>query len=303
MTRGQEILTTIPEAVKRKVRQEAGFGCCKCGFPIIEYHHIVRDSQRPKDVMLLCPIHHHEATVGAMLDKEQRFYKAHPYNIEKGFVEGKLKINQKTPVVNIGTNQLVGDGNFILIDGENLLSIEINEGRLELSIKLYDQKDNLVARIECNEWISGDPLPWDLESKFQWLRIRRKLRDIALEVDVRTYPINIRGQMWRHGQAFQLNPDQILFNGVVTHVQFSNICFVAAQFGIDTSKKTFTISPDPRFGRWYVISNPNIKERVKLGLRAWEELTCEHKFVTILDKKKYIVKECSKCKKIEKIWK
>lgn len=297
-------MTDIPEPIKRIVRQEAGFGCCKCGQPIIQYHHIVKDSQSPKDIMLLCPFPcHYEATHKVMSKEKQRSYKANPYNIEKGFVEGKLKINQKAPVVNIGTNQLIGDGNFILMDGENLLSIEINEGRLELSMKLYDQKDNLVARIKCNEWISGDPLPLDLESKFQWLRIRRKPRDIALEIDARRYPIDIRAKMWRHGQDFQLNPDQILFNGVVTHVGFSNICFVATQLGIDTSKKTFTISPDPRFGQWHVITNPDIKERVKMGLRAWEELTCEHEFVTILNRKKYVVKECSKCKKIEKIWK
>ena len=273
LTRGQE-LTDIPEPIKRIVRREAGFGCCKCGQPIIQYHHIVKDSQSPKDTMLLCPFPcHYEATHKVMSKKKQRFYKANPYNIEKGFVEGKLKINQTTPVVNIGTNQLVGDGNFLLIDGENLLSIEIIEGRLELSTRLYDQKDNLVAEIKRNEWISGSPLPWDLESKFQWLRIRRKLRDIALEVDARTYPINIRGAMWRHGQAFQLDPNQILFNGGVTHVRFSHKCFVAAQLEIDTSKKIFTISPDPRFGQWRVITHPDMKERVKMGLQAWKELT------------------------------
>lgn len=30
-----------PETVKRVLRQEAGFGCCKCGLLIYEYHHIV----------------------------------------------------------------------------------------------------------------------------------------------------------------------------------------------------------------------------------------------------------------------
>jgi hypothetical protein len=30
----------IPSEIKRQLRQEAGFGCCICGIPIIEYHHI-----------------------------------------------------------------------------------------------------------------------------------------------------------------------------------------------------------------------------------------------------------------------
>ena len=296
-------MTALPEPIKRQVRQEAGFGCCKCGFPIIEYHHLIRDSQNPKDNILLCPIHHHEATVGAMLEEEQRFYKANPYNIEKGFVEGKLKINQETPVVNIGTNQFIGDGDFLLVDGENLLATEINNGRLELSMKLYDQKDNLVAEIKRNEWISGDPLPWDLESKFQWLRIRRKLRDIELEIDARKYPIGIRADMWRNGQNFQLNANEILFNGVRKNIGFINLCFVALRLEADTSKQTFSIVPDPRFGSGHFVSHHDVNERVKMGLLAWEELICEHEFVMIIDRKKYTVKECRKCKKIEKIWK
>ena len=296
-------MTDIPEPIKRKIRQKAGFGCCKCGFPIIEYHHIIKDSENPEDIMVFCPIHHHEATVGAMLEKEQRFHKANPYNIEQGFVEGTLKVNQETPVVTIGGNQFVGDGNFILVDGENLLSIEINEGRLELSMKLYDKKDKLVAEVESNEWISGNPLPWDLESKFQWLRIRRKPRDIELEIDARNYPIDIRADMWRKGQNFQLNPKLLLFNGVVKEAGLRNLCLVALQLEADTSKQVFSIGPDPRFGSGHLVSHRNVRERVKLGLRAWELLTCKHEFTTILIRTKYIVKECSKCKKIEKIWK
>lgn len=298
-----EVLTIIPEQVKRKVRQEAGFGCCKCGFPIFEYHHIIKDSQSPSDIMLLCPIHHHEATVGAMLEEEQRFFKTHPYNIERGFVEGKLKINQNTPVVAIGTNQFVGDGNFILVDQENLLSIEVENGRLELSMQLYDRNDNLLALIKRNEWVSGDPLPWDLESQFQWLKIRRKLRDIALEIDARKFPIEIRADMWRNGQNFQLNPSQILFNGVVKNAGLINLCLVALQLVADTSNQTFSIRPDPRFGKGHLVSHPDIKERVKMGLVVWGQLICEHEFVTIVNRKKYIVKECGKCKKIKKIWK
>jgi len=252
--------------------------------------------------MIFCPIHHHEATVGAMPEKEQRFYKANPYNIKQGFVEGSLKINQTTPVINMGTNQFVGDGTFILVDGENLLSIEINEGRLELSMKLYDKEDNLVAEVRRNEWISGNPLPWDLESKFQWFRIRRKPRDIELEIDAREYPIDIRANMWRKGQNFQLNPNLLLFNGVVKQAGLRNLCLVALQLEADTSNQKFSISPDPRFGKGHIVSESDIRKRVKMGLRAWEILTCKHEFTTIINRKKYIVKECSICKKMEKIW-
>jgi len=49
----------VPADVRRRLRQEAGFGCCVCGFPIYDYQHIVPYSVRahfdPPDMMILCP--------------------------------------------------------------------------------------------------------------------------------------------------------------------------------------------------------------------------------------------------------
>ena len=222
--------------------------------------------------MVLCPICHHEATVRAMTEEEQRFYKEHPFNIQRGYVKGKLKINQKLPVVAIGNNQFVGEGDFILVDQDSLLSLRVNSGRLELSTKLYDHNDQLIVHIENNEWISGDPMPWDLESSFQWLRIRHKLRNIALEIDARKIPIKLRANLYRKGQNFQLNPRQIIFNGIVQNVGFVNLCFVALRLVADISSRQFKLEPDPRFGKGVLVSWPDIQERIEKGLKAWEQL-------------------------------
>lgn len=253
--------------------------------------------------MTLCPNCHAEATEGAMLEKEQRELKAHPYNIEKGFVEGKLKFNQKTPVVNIGTCQILGETDFFLVDGESLLSLSVNHGSLELSLNLYDKEDHQVVVIKDNEWISGDPLPWDLESRFQWLRIRRKLRDIELEIDASKTPIDLRADLWRKKQNFLLKPREILFNGVVQNTGFRDLCLVGLQLEANTNKKTFSFGPDPRYGSGSIVSHKDVKERVKQGLLAWKKLVCEHDFETVRDRKRYQVLICHKCGKKEKIWK
>lgn len=186
----------IPEEVKREVRQQAGFGCCKCGFPITQYHHVVERSEDSKDIMLLCPNHHWEATSRAMTREEQLHHKLNPINIEKDRVQGLLKINQKVPVVTLGTNQIIGEGDFILIDNESLLSLSVKSGVLEISTKLFDPAGQLIAKVENNEWISGDPFPWDLQSDYQWLTIHHKRRAIALEIDATVFPLRLRANLW-----------------------------------------------------------------------------------------------------------
>ncbi len=266
----------IPEPLKRRLRQEAGFGCCKCGYPVFEYHHIIPRSEDSEDLMILCPICHHEATVGAMPEEEQRFFKSHPFNIVRGYVKGKLKINQRALAVTIGSNQFVGDGCFILVDQEEVISVSTDiTGKLALSAKLYDRDDHLLVAIEDNEWISGDPFPWDLESRFQWLKMRRKIGDIALEIDARKFPIEIYADIWRKGQNFQLSRDWIRFNGVQQNIGFKDLCFVALRLAVDTQEKKFKIEPDLRFGKGMFISWPDVQERVKKGLESWERLKTE----------------------------
>ena len=81
-----------PAAIARQLRREAGFGCCACGLPIIQYHHIVEWSEdqhfRTQDMMVLCPLHHDQATKGAMPEAEQRRFKAKPYNVQRGLAQG-----------------------------------------------------------------------------------------------------------------------------------------------------------------------------------------------------------------------
>ena len=106
-------MADIPEPVKRQLRQEAGFGCVRCGLPIIEYHHIieraVESHNRPGDMMAVCPLFHSEITSGAVTEAEQRRWKANPVNIEAGSVDGALVSTARNPVIVAGSVDLVND--------------------------------------------------------------------------------------------------------------------------------------------------------------------------------------------------
>jgi hypothetical protein len=193
----------VPERIARQLRQEAGFGCCVCGMPIIQYHHIVEWAVekhfRTIDMMVLCPTHHDQATKGAMPEAEQRHYKSNPENIRRGFAKGPLEVRQDYCAAEIGSVTVVGEGTFLRIAGEDIFGMHMGTGNLEISLRLYNERDELLMEIDRNEWISGDPLPWDIEADWQFLVLRERARQISVSLNAKTIPLEFRAELWRGG--------------------------------------------------------------------------------------------------------
>jgi hypothetical protein len=207
-----------PRPVERLLRQEAGYGCCVCGHPIFQYHHIVPYTAndphyRPEDMMILCPNHHDQATQAVMNESTQRGHKARPHNIRQGHAGGLLTVEQARPEINIGGSVgMIGAGNLLEVDHEMLLGLTLAEkGALLLNIGLYDRDDTLIAELHENEWTTDDPLPWDIDFGYRNLTIRSAPREIALSIDARQAPVEIRADLWRHGKTIKLGPQGIRF--------------------------------------------------------------------------------------------
>ena len=108
---------------------------------------------------------------------------------------------------------------------------------------LYDEKNNLVAKIDRNEWISGDSLPWDIESRYQWLKIRHQIGNIQLEIDATEFPIKIIADIWKNGNNFKINSENIVISGLSGKIQdiFFRNSHIDGVVTIDTLKNTMTI--------------------------------------------------------------
>jgi len=214
------------KSTKKQIRQEAGFGCCRCGCEIIQYHHLNPNSNKAKDGMALCPGCHDMATRGAMPKYEQLEYKKNPYNIMQGYSKGRLIINPGTiTFLFIGHNTIEPFGEIIVVNGESLLGITFNaNGSIELSLKLYDENDNLIMEILNNEWMSGDYFAWDIEVSYQWLKIRRKKREYILQIDTRKM-IAITANLWRRGSNIKLSPEKLEVINPNGDTQFSTKYF------------------------------------------------------------------------------
>ena len=111
----------IPEAMKRKVRQEAYFGCVKCGCPIIEYHHIEPWSKvkkhEAKNLVALCPNCHREATVGAYYEERVIEDKKNPINKKTGLVQNQIMLRKFDDiVVKLGGAEISKTQNILFLE-------------------------------------------------------------------------------------------------------------------------------------------------------------------------------------------
>jgi hypothetical protein len=275
-----------PDRIKRTLRQEAGFGCCICGFPFYDYHHIIPYADdhhfRPDDMMVLCPNHHRKATNGVLDESEQRRFKANPYNIMHGLAQGPLALRQRTLAIGLGSTQFVGDGTFIRVGNQPLLSLSLSgDGRLQVSVELNDRDGNLLALIDKNEWVTGDPYPWDLEYGGRWLLIRRQHGEISLYVDARPSLVSVRGSLWYKQQHFTITEAGIEFNGLdlqsgqpgIRGSGISNLCLVGAGLLATTEPPSLAITVDPRFKQAMLVSWADVDERIQKGVEAWERLS------------------------------
>lgn len=94
------------------------------------------------------------------------------------------------------------------------MGISLGEsGVLELSVSIFNEAAELVLLIEKNEWITGDPTPWDLDADYQFLRLRAKKYDLLLELDASKQPIRPRAKLRCRGVKIDCQPMRILVNG------------------------------------------------------------------------------------------
>jgi hypothetical protein len=206
-----------PSDVQQILRNEAFFGCCRCGFPVYQYHHIVpyerEEHFRPKDMMILCTRCHEMATKGALKEPKQRHFKQFPFNRKHNLAHGKLWVDEEPGTVLLSDISLVGDGCFVSVGGKCLVRLEVGPARnVDLSLSLYDKNDSLLMEVERSEWKTGDPSIWDLESDYQHVRLRSKPHDVLLEIDARKNPLRIRAQLWYQGSRIDCRPSRMVLN-------------------------------------------------------------------------------------------
>jgi 5-methylcytosine-specific restriction endonuclease McrA len=223
----------IPEAVMRQLRQEAGFGCIKCGHPYVEYHHIVpfaeESHHRPEDMMALCGNCHPE--VSKYGRDRQRVIKERPFNVKRGAFLGALAFDKRDLVFRLGSNWY--DNTPVLLQFFNtpIVSCRLDDGQAKVSLNLLSPSGQSLLRVDDNEISFRINDLWDFEYAHNTAVARYGLRDIALRMDFRSAEATIEGKIWLGRQQVRLGRNEtILGSSTFSNSRFSN-CRVGIQIG------------------------------------------------------------------------
>jgi hypothetical protein len=267
---------STPDPVARQLRQEAGFGCCVCGNPILQYHHIVEWAAEPHfrvaDMMVLCPLHHDQATKKAMPEDEQRKFKARPRNIVAGLAKGLLAVRQDYCAADFGSITVVGDGTFLRIGGEDIVGFHLEDGNIQISLRLYSESDELLLRIDRNEWLSGDPLPWDIDADWQILTLRERARRVTLSLKAKAVPLEVTGSFYRYGQRVSISNGGIQVGNKSASAGLHELALVGMALEVQATGTGFGVKPTSNDPFGMIVSWPNRRERLWKAKDAWKKI-------------------------------
>lgn len=190
---------SIPEAVARQLRQEAGYGCARCGFPFVEYHHIVPWTEehhfRASDMVAVCPNCHVAFDRDAVSRERQYEIKHDPYNIRNGMVNGSL-VYDGAGGISIGGNIFTGTQYYIAYDGKLMLGYGVNDNEHGFYCNISDESGESILLIEWNSFMFSPADIWDFVFKTNYIKAQHKARDIFFEIDFRTSPASLKAELF-----------------------------------------------------------------------------------------------------------
>lgn len=180
---------SIPEGIKRQVRQHCGYGCILCGSAIVEYEHIRPEFAKAKvhdanGIALLCPTCHARKTRNFISAGRVMEAMAKPAAKESGFAFSELEAQEGHPYIIIGGMTLRNCRTPVEVRGFPLVSIEnaeINRGPYQISATFFDHNGQPSLLIRRNEWQVSSNV-WDVEAVGGRITVRTGRREIALRL-------------------------------------------------------------------------------------------------------------------------
>ena len=192
MVNAHGLSRSIPQAIKREVRQRSKFGCVMCRCAFYQYEHIdppfeTAREHSPDNICCLCGRCHDSVTRGRISKAAVRV----AYNR----VQGQSNEDAGPPIGPLdyhdGRAQLAIGGlvyasavrTMLRYHGEDLITVRpgIDGEQGSISAVFTDDEGDIILRLVENEWV-GDLENWDIEVTGARIVVRKKLGEIALAI-------------------------------------------------------------------------------------------------------------------------
>jgi hypothetical protein len=180
---------SIPEDVKRQVRQRCGYGCVICGTAIVEYEHARPEFAKarvhdPRGIALLCPTCHAKKTRNFLSVRRVLEAMEKPAAKASGFAFSELEGHSSHPYVILGGVTLKNCETPVQVRGIPLIRVEdaeVARGPYRLTATFFDEKGTPSLFIRRNEWLVSSGA-WDVEAVGGRITVRTGPREIALQL-------------------------------------------------------------------------------------------------------------------------
>ncbi len=215
---------------------DAGYGCAICGAPIVAF------VPCGSGEIVLCPKHARLLAEG-QLDRSDG---AKPFNPRNGAESGTLLISSRYPVLRLKGVIVVNDELMISADEEDLLGLRVVDGRLLVSMKLYDAQGLAQASIVDNEWVDGDAEEVLIDHSPNKLVITLRTGAPILSIDTSRTPLQLTASLTHGGVAISIGSKGIAVGD--RRASFVDDGYAGCVLAIDTAAQSVTMAPDPRHG-------------------------------------------------------
>ena len=186
-----------PAEVERQLRQEAGFGCAKCGHPYIEYHHIIPFSEEPhfrsEDMVALCGNCH--PAVAKLQPDRQYDIKHNAHNVRKGVLRGALEFDKRDLIFKVGGNWYENTPVILKFLHVPIISCSLEGAQAKVSLNLLGPSGQRLLSVKDNDVTFRIDDLWDFEYAHNFAVARYGPRDIALRMDFRNPEAIIEGKI------------------------------------------------------------------------------------------------------------
>lgn len=162
-------------------------------------------------MVALCPNHHQE--IGKQSKKVAYSVKANPINIRSKRFKGYLVTNKENQAIILGNTRFVGFSTAVSYFGIPLFGHSISDGEIRVNCFVPDQEFFPEVEIINNDVTAIVDGFWDIDFKSNYVRFRRKKRDIFLELDFRKDDVEVRGRFVIQGATFEFSPTKSDFGG------------------------------------------------------------------------------------------